>query len=227
MISRESTRRTTEGGALPILVGIQVVIAVVAIAITVAVGVKIKPLIAEKQQLEADIATSRAEVGRLEAQLQETRRRLEETLELSRYVHPVDLVDIKMVASRYPRPAELLQLILDMRAENVGWQLGGRTPSEGFDSPSFAAFVLRELGVAPAPRGEVEGTTSRYLLDRLEPSTGPAVGSLVFYPGGYVMFYFRDQRNAPFVIGMTPAGIAALEPTFAKPTAYRKSGLEG
>jgi hypothetical protein len=45
---------------------------------------------------------------------------------------------------------------------------------------------------------------------------------LVFYRTGYVMFYFTDQRNSPFVIGMTPFGILALDPDFARIIGYRR-----
>jgi hypothetical protein len=42
---------------------------------------------------------------------------------------------------------------------------------------------------------------------------------------GYVLFYYLDREGRPFVIGMTPMGIAALEPEFATPVGYRRSGL--
>jgi hypothetical protein len=40
----------------------------------------------------------------------------------------------------------------------------------------------------------------------------------VFYPAGYALFWFVDRNNRPFVIGMTPTGIVALEPNFAERT---------
>jgi len=36
------------------------------------------------------------------------------------------------------------------------------------------------------------------------------------------MFYFADPREGPFVLGMTPVGIAALKSDFAKPVGYRQ-----
>ena len=54
----------------------------------------------------------------------------------------------------------------------------------------------------------------------LMPATGPTVGSVVFYKTGYTMFYFLDTYQKPFVIGMTPLGIASLEPDFAEVTGY-------
>ena len=66
---------------------------------------------------------------------------------------------------------------------------------------------------------------SRQLYTQLEPVDEPGIGDLAFYPAGYALFYFLDHEQNPFVIGMTPAGIVALEPDFAKVIGYRKSGL--
>src|SRR5205814_2106342 len=63
---------------------------------------------------------------------------------------------------------------------------------------------------------------SRSLDDKLPPTTQPRTGDLVFYPAGYAMFYVADPREGPFVLGMTPFGIAALKSDFAKPVGYRQ-----
>jgi len=34
------------------------------------------------------------------------------------------------------------------------------------------------------------------------------------------MFYFEDYDGSPFVIGMTPLGVLALKPDWAKPIGY-------
>jgi hypothetical protein len=49
----------------------------------------------------------------------------------------------------------------------------------------------------------------------------PRNGDLVFYRAGYAMFYFADPREGPFVLGMTPFGVAALKIRLCK--AYRLS----
>ena len=65
---------------------------------------------------------------------------------------------------------------------------------------------------------------SRRLFDNLPPTSTPTTGDLVFYPGGYALFYFDDRSEGPFVLGMTPFGITALKPDFAKPLGYRRTG---
>lgn len=237
-----------EGKALPGLVLLQLVIAVLAVLVMVYVGTQIEPLLKQKAKLETDIGAYQTQVASLQSELEsarhdlqsakteltttkkaleDTQKRLRETLDIAKYMHPINLIDLKVIASRYPRAARELQLILDLQREGVGWHLGGQDPRVGFDSPSFAAFILNTLHAlpAPVPSGKTLLETSRRLYETLPPATHPEVGDLVFYPAGYVLFYFKDQKNQPFVIGMTPAGIAALDPHFARPVGYRKSGL--
>ena len=198
---------------LPLLVLFQLLIAALTVVITVTVGLKIKPLIETKIQLEKDIVGYKKEVTILEDQLAKTRVELEatskllrETLELAPYTHPIDFVDIKVIYSLYPRQAELLELILNLRERGVGWRLHGTTPSEGFNSPTFAAYVLgQQLSIG---------------LGELVESSSPEVGDLVVYPAGYHLFYFKDENDRPFVIGMTPRGIVSLKPDFAEPIRF-------
>ena len=240
--------RRDSGSALPLLVLVQALLAIVALVVILIVGIKIGPMLEEKAQLELDIQTYKREVGQLKteivqnrkqvatlkSELQETRdkleaarKRLAETFEMSRFEHPVDPVDLKIIFSRYPKQARALKLMLDMKQGGVGWHLGGQSPDVGFDSPSFAAFVLRELGVLGTAGDEPDTVLSRsyQLFNQLEPVDKPDIGDLAFYPAGYALFYFKDHENRPFVIGMTPAGIVALEPDFAKTIGHRKSGL--
>lgn len=230
------TPSANRGKALPALVLVQLVIAVIALGVMVYVGTKIGPLLQEKARLETAITGYQKEVTTLQAELdstrtalEETRQRLRETVDMARFQHPVDPVDLKVIFSRYPHQARALQLILQLKERGVGWHLGGQQPSVGFDSPSFAAYILKELhlpGGDVAP-GDTLLATSRRLFQALPPIDKPKVGDLVFYPAGYVLFYFEDKDRRPFVIGMTPSGIAALDPKFAKPVGYRKSGLGG
>jgi hypothetical protein len=55
--------------------------------------------------------------------------------------------------------------------------------------------------------------TSSALRARFPPASQPREGDLIFYDGGYVMFYFRAS-SGPFCIGMTPAGILSLRIDF-------------
>lgn len=249
MSSRNRTlHKRCAGRALPLLVLVQVVLALIALGVIAVVGLKIGPMLEEKARLESDIQSYKQEVSRLATditenreqvatlktelrktrkELEDARERLAETFEMSRFEHPVDPVDLKTIFSRFPKQARALELMLDMQRRGVGWHLGGQIPEVGFDSPSFAAFVLKKLKALDSATGPQDSllSRSRKLFSQLEPVDQPGVGDLAFYPAGYVLFHFLDQGNKPFVIGMTPAGIVALEPDFAKPVGFRKSRL--
>ena len=236
------------GSALPRLVVVQAVVAVLALVVIIIVGAKIGPLLEEKVQLENDIlsykqevselkiemARNRAQFGMMKIELEDTRKKLEEarerlgeTFEMSQFEHPVDPVDLKAIFSRYPKQARALELMLEMKQQGVGWQLGGRSPEVGFDSPGFSAYILNQLGALEISGAQSESLLSRssQLFTQLVPIDKPGIGDLAFYPEGYALFYFVDHQQKPFVIGMTPAGIVALKPDFAEAIGYRKSGL--
>ena len=166
----------------------------------------------------------REETEVLRRQLEETQQLLAQTLELSQYRFDVNPVDVKTIFSRFPREAEILDFMIQMRERGVGWHLGGQTPEQGFDSPGFAEYVLRHFGLSggSVTAGQPLLVASRRLYDTLPKVTSPQVGDLVFYPSGYVLFYFRNHRNEPFVIGMTPFGIAAFKEDFAAAVGYRR-----
>ena len=167
------------------------------------------------------------EIGDLHRQLGEAEQRLQQTLDLDRFRHPVDFVDLKVIFSRHPKEARRLEMIMSLRERGVRWRLGGQTIDEGFDSPGFAAFVLQESGLPSGFDWDAHGLipASRELYALLRATDGPRVGDLVFYPAGYALFYFLDQDNKPFVIGMTPQGIVALNPDFSEPVGYRRTEL--
>lgn len=229
------------GRALPILVAVQAVIALLSLLVMGVVAMQIGPMLEEKERLEHEIADHRSEIeaaqqriANLEQEIRETReeldqarQRLRETADMSRFTFPLDPVDVKAFASRHPGPAQALRLILDLRNQGVDWRLGGQTPEEGFDSPSFAAFVLQRLGMLEEEfePGDTLLATSRRLFRLLPEASEPGVGDLVFYPAGYVLFRFVDERDRPYVVGMTPMGIVALKPDFAEPVGFRRSGL--
>ena len=178
-------------------------------------------------QRSSDLNRLNVEIASLRSELDQAEQRVRETVDLSRFSHEVDLVDLKMLFSRFPVASQLLARILELRNRKVGWKLGGQRPEEGFDYPSFATYILHDVGTLPnqGVPGETLVAASRRLYDSLPPAPSPQVGDLVFYPSGYAMFYFLDQRQQPFVIGMTPMGIAALNPDFARPDGYRRPQL--
>ena len=62
----------------------------------------------------------------------------------------------------------------------------------------------------------------KHTMDTLAPATQPQPGDVVFYPSGYALFWFVDHNQQPFVVGMTPNGIVALEPNFAERIGVRR-----
>jgi hypothetical protein len=113
---------------------------------------------AEAQDHEAKVAVLSAEIDEstrtideLQSQLKTLEATLQETTEITRHVHAIDMVDMKAVYSTVPpRVAEVLGTVLELRERNVGWRLNGTAPEQGFDSPSFAAFVLERHGALPS-----------------------------------------------------------------------------
>ncbi len=178
----------------------------------------------QSQSLQGDTENYKNQVTELQAQLADTQKALSEAVNLSRAVRPIDAANAKELASRFPGSESLLLDILDLRQRRIKWKTGGQSTQEGFDSPSFAMYMLRQKhapGIELHP-GESLSEASHTLYEKLPPTTQPKTGDLAFYPGGYAMFYFTEPREGPFVLGMTPFGVAALKSDFAKPVGYRQ-----
>jgi hypothetical protein len=178
----------------------------------------------QSQSLQGDADNYKNQVADLQAQLAEAQKTISEAVNLSRAVRSLDYANGKELASRFPGSESLLLEMLDLRQRRIKWKSGGQSPQEGFDSPTFAMYMLKQKrasGIELQP-GQSLSDASRSLYDKLTPATQPKTGDLVFYPGGYEMFYFADAREGPFVLGMTPFGVAALKSDFAKPVGYRQ-----
>ena len=178
----------------------------------------------QSQSLQGDSENYKNQVTDLQTQLAETQKALAEAVTLSRSVRPIDYANAKELASRFPGSESLLLELLELRQRRIKWKVGGQSPQEGFDSPTFAMYLLRQKRVSEIELqpGESLSEASRSLSKKLPPTTQPRTGDLVFYSAGYAMFYFADPREGPFVLGMTPFGIAALKSDFAKPVGYRQ-----
>jgi hypothetical protein len=111
----------------------------------------------------------------------------------------------KELFSRYPKQTMMISEIRRMIDSNeIKWHLGGNSPEHGFDSPSFATYIINKYSKTEVAAGD------RYKLKQILPSTtNPKVGDVVFYEQGYTMIYFK-YHNQPFVVGMTPIGLASL-----------------
>lgn len=115
----------------------------------------------------------------------------------------------KEMYSVYPRQTQMLTEVRHLIEEDaVKWKLGGSSLEEGFDSPSFATYLINKFSSTQIPKDK----TYR-LDDYLTKVQQPRVGDLVIYETGYSMIYFRS-RGKPFVIGMTPVGLASLQLDF-------------
>ena len=146
---------------------------------------------------------------RQEKRVKDLEEILSQTMDFDKNRFQLDWGLSKTLASN-AATAQIVDDIFAMRFRNVRWKLGGTNPETGFDSPSFAAYLLVEkhkiLDIDFA---------DRYRLSELLPKTdNPRPGDLVFYEAGYTMFYFKDRSGHPFCIGMTPLGIVALEIDF-------------
>ena len=178
----------------------------------------------QSQSAQGDAANYKGQVTELQTQLADAQKALSEAVNLSRAVRTLDYANAKEFASRFPGSESLVMDLLDLRQRRIKWKHGGQTVQEGFDSPTFALYMLKQKrasGIEVRP-GDSLSDASHSLYDKLSPTTQPHNGDLVFYPAGYAMFYFTDPREGPFVLGMTPFGIAALKSDFAKPVGYRQ-----
>jgi len=178
----------------------------------------------QSQSAQGDAENYKGQVAELQAQLADSQKALSEAVNLSRAVRTLDYANAKEFASRFPGSESLVMDLLDLRQRRIKWKHGGQTIQEGFDSPTFALYILKQKrasGIEVRP-GDSLSDASHSLYDKLPPTNQPHNGDLVFFPAGYAMFYFMDPREGPFVLGMTPFGIAALKPDFAKPVGYRQ-----
>jgi hypothetical protein len=188
---------------------------------------------AEKAKLQADVASARsdaaranAEVARLSAAVEEANRKLaalaeeiRSSTDYAQHLHPVDWEDAKYLYGTSNQLGGLLEKILQLKDRKVPFNLAN-TVERGFTSPGFAAYVLGEVGVVRS------GATLASALETLPKTDTPKPGDLVLYRGGFAMFYLEDHMRHPFVIGMTPAGIAALQPDFGVPREdVRQTGI--
>ena len=124
-------------------------------------------------------------------------------------LHQVDWATAKMLASKYSKQATLLETIMQMKRENIKWKIGSINPNSGFDSPSFATYIINHYS-----KTRIDESKRYELQKNTETINKPDIGDLIFYSQGYAMFYFKDQNNQPFCIGMTPAGIISVNVDF-------------
>jgi hypothetical protein len=132
-------------------------------------------------------------------------------------------VTLKELESRYVQQHQenLFQMLsLIFMAMNDGsftWNPGGASLTEGFNSPAFAAYVLSEVKVLPVSAEYFRTVDLLQGALKSRSIKDPHLGDVIFYRAGYSLFYFEDELGQPFVIGMTPRGIMALNYKFSEP----------
>lgn len=163
----------------------------------------------------SELEQARGELERLRQELDQTTQDLKNANLFVANSYPIDIVELKgsplYLSSIHE---EILLDILFMQMDEVGWNLNGFSEADGFDSPNFAIYVLQKHGVISLDY--LPGTRP---WDFLRPIDQPAVGDIIYYEGGYTMFYF-ELKGESFVVGMTPLGILAQKVNFAPILGY-------
>ena len=163
----------------------------------------------EKVDLEATISNLNTSISEKADSIAEMRKVMELAVNYKNKRYEFNFAVDKQLYSRYPKQTEMLSEMRDMiESGQVKWKLGGNSPESGFDSPSFASFMMNQYS-----KTKVQAQNRYQLQNELIESTSPEVGDIVFYEHGYAMFYF-EYRNTPFVVGMTPLGLSSLQYDF-------------
>jgi hypothetical protein len=114
--------------------------------------------------------------------------------------------------SNFSYQADVLYYIQQLQLSNVGWNLNGF--QRLVQLSKFYCLYLQHFRYV----SEDYNADSRP-WQILEPVTEPSIGDIVYYEGGYSMFYF-EINGEQFVIGMTPLGIIAQRINFASILGY-------
>ncbi|MDO8451891.1 MAG: hypothetical protein Q7S76_03410 [bacterium] len=179
-------------------------------------------LVAVKDQLTtttAELESTQKELEGLRDQLEQTTRDLQNANVFIANNVAVDFFSVKGGSlDAYPSQEELLLYILQLQESGIGWNRDGFSEEEGFNSPSFAIYVLKQCGlVSGDTRAESKPWESSELDETIRRLS---IGDLVYYKdSGFSMFYFELDGES-FVIGMTPLGILAQKIEFAPNPVY-------
>jgi hypothetical protein len=123
-------------------------------------------------------------------------------------------VDVKEAAQVLPEAqVTLLFDILNLSFQDIPFNVNGASLEDGFNSPSFAVYVLQQRGLLPE-----DYDFNKKPWEQLPRIRRADNGDLVYYESGYAMFYFN--KPVEFVIGMTPVGIISMKPDFAPILGY-------
>jgi cell wall-associated NlpC family hydrolase len=151
-------------------------------------------------EAQANVAQLTTQVAALNDQIGDLQLKLKEALNLEKHIYQLNWDDLKMIAASSGSAYQVIEVIERLR-NDVRWGMSNTTEG-GFNSPGFARFVWQKLGRSPP-------------YEQLPRDRGdPRPGDIVIYKSGYAMYFFLDYDRKPFVVGMTPFGVAALNYDF-------------
>ena len=156
----------------------------------------------------------RQELNSTQQELSDTNDALQSANIFLENSYTIDPYDEKNSLSNYPYQADVLFFIQELQYSGVKWNPNGFSEEEGFNSPNFTVYVLQHFGLVSDNYG---ADSAPWQI--LTPVSEPALGDIVYYEGGYSMFYFEINSDK-FVIGMTPLGIIAQQVDFAPILGY-------
>jgi hypothetical protein len=180
---------------------------------------QVEQLKKDADALKVQVDNNKVEIANLEAQRDNLKdqveflsAQVEESKVLKNELYEGEILVTLKDMYEYPAQSQILEEIL--RQQNIAvWEPGGVGP-EKFDSPGFAAYLLNQFGLVKGDPSKIHYSLLNILPVVSTPK--PAIGDVVFFQGGYTMFYFQDPSTGDeFVIGMTTFGIIALKYDFA------------
>ena len=179
----------------------------------------------ELSKVEGELNSTKVRLERIEEQSRQLERKIEElraeldkTIEFRGLVFRVDPGDFKVLYGSLGVQSAVLRKIWEIKEKNVRWQRYEISPELEFNSVAFAEYVLRNTEVT---QGNLRSDDLHFSQDELMELLSTPIkrdelksGDMVFYKGGFSMFYFETDRREPFVIGMTPFGIQTMKLDF-------------
>jgi len=169
--------------------------------------------VVQQRQAEAAAQEANSKAAALQQQIADLDSQLKDRLQkgsITQFIIPPNEVLLSLKASCCNGSGELFNDIIRDQGV-IRWNPVGVAPTDGFNSPNYATYVLRRRGLI--------GDQSS--VNDLRVITSPDVGDIAVFNYGYTMFYFLDEGLKPFVIGMTPLDILALDPAgLGEPVEY-------
>jgi hypothetical protein len=102
---------------------------------------------------------------------------------------------------------EALQLAFDFYDRKVPFVWGGKTPTDGFDTSGFVAYILAKVGALEHPERFWSGLLRETFKVNARSAADLQPGDLVFEENKACWFVLNDK----LVIGMVPPGIIVAE----------------